>query len=240
MFDLTRSGDGITDVVLSGAKPAKVNDTHSLSMRAHKSIVAKRVAERFVTARELNGLSQTEGATLLGYKKSGQLSQIESGKKAPPLSVLVRASEAYRVSVDYLLGASEEPDRDPKNAMRLRILLGCRGVMEDMAHKLCDSVIRAADGMGENWQVAHAFMEEGEKLLQSFKAFRRLNGAAFDEEMRGGASLDATAERFELALAEARFQVERNRKLREMAVKQVAEPRRVAKNMDLFVTDQTN
>ena len=236
MFDITRSSDSATSV-LSGARPEKVNDTHSLSIRAHKSIVAKTIAARFVTARELNGFSQTDASAKLGYKKSGQLSQIESGKKQPPMALLVRAAEVYRVSTDYLLGVSDEPDRDPKLAVRLHVLKAWESILGDAAQKLCDSAITATKNMGDNWQVAQAYLDEGERLLSAFRAFQRLNAEAFDD-MRGGAALISAAERFEHALGESRFQITRTHRVMGLTVKQVADPARLAQNMDLFAAGQ--
>lgn len=235
MFELTRSG-GLSTNVLSGARPKKAHDTHSLSIRAHKAIVGKVVAQRFVQARELNGMSQTEGAHALGYAKSGQLSLIESGRKSPPLAILVKASEAYRVSVDYLLGVCEDPDRDPASEIQLRIQRENARQLEDMSRTLGEALIHSTRMMDPTAQAARAFTVDGERLIAAFHGFLKVNREEF-EGMRGGAPVMSALSKFEDALNTSRQYVARHQKLMDGTTRIVADPGRLAANKDIFDAD---
>ena len=59
-------------------------------------------------AREDKKLSQTDLAERTGLQPSA-VSHFETGKRAPSFENLKRLADALAVSVDYLLGRSEEP-----------------------------------------------------------------------------------------------------------------------------------
>lgn len=196
-------------------------------------MVSQVIAKRFIQARELNGLSQTEGAHALGYAKSGQLSLIESGRKAPPLAVLVKASEAYRVSTDFLLGVCDDPDRDPVSEIQLRMQRENARQLEDMSRRLGEALIESTKLMDPTAQAARAFTGEGERLVVAISSFVRLNRDEFDG-MRGGATVLSALSKFEDALNTSRQYVARHQKLMDGTLRTVAEPGRLAANKDLF------
>lgn len=59
-------------------------------------------------ARESKSLSQTDLADRSGLQPSA-ISHFETGKRAPSFENLKRLADALAVSVDYLLGRTEEP-----------------------------------------------------------------------------------------------------------------------------------
>jgi hypothetical protein len=67
-------------------------------------------------AREWSGLGQTQAALLMGWKNATQLSLIEQGKRMPPHTLLVRMSDVLGVSLDWLFGLDNEPERDSRSA----------------------------------------------------------------------------------------------------------------------------
>lgn len=75
-------------------------------------------SKRLLAARLMNGYAQGEAAELLKQGTSAQLSQCEQGRRQAPLYVMLRASEVYRVSMDYLCGVSADPERDVRAARR--------------------------------------------------------------------------------------------------------------------------
>ena len=60
--------------------------------------------------REDRDLTQTRVAKLLGMSQTGY-SKYETGENDVPTSVLIRLARFYGVSIDYLLGESDVPDR---------------------------------------------------------------------------------------------------------------------------------
>ncbi|MBN3789304.1 helix-turn-helix transcriptional regulator [Burkholderia sp. Ac-20353] len=74
--------------------------------------VSSILRERLVAARLRHQLEQQDAAKLLGYQNSSALSKIEGGQANMPRGLLVRAAVAYSVSTDFLLGLTDDPERD--------------------------------------------------------------------------------------------------------------------------------
>ena len=61
--------------------------------------------------REDADLSQTKLAQKLGMSQTGY-SKYETGENDIPTAVLIRLSEIYQVSVDYMLGLSDQKEKN--------------------------------------------------------------------------------------------------------------------------------
>lgn len=75
-----------------------------------------RLGRKLRLLRERVGLSQTELAPLIGLseRSKGYISEIESGKKIPPATTILRIAQYFNVSTDYLLRddiAQQEEDQ---------------------------------------------------------------------------------------------------------------------------------
>jgi transcriptional regulator with XRE-family HTH domain len=88
------------------------------------------ICRRLILARKLNQLDQRDAAKVLGYSNSSQLSKIEAGQASVSRDFIVRAAMAYGVSTDYLLGLSNEPERDPRTAEQVAVLRSVQGAVE--------------------------------------------------------------------------------------------------------------
>ena len=64
-------------------------------------------SEKIKTLRTTNRLSQRELANRIGVGKS-QISYYENGERFPSVDVLIKLSDVFRVTTDYLLGISRE------------------------------------------------------------------------------------------------------------------------------------
>lgn len=60
--------------------------------------------------REDFDLSQKQIANILGMSQTGY-SKYETGENDIPTAILIRLSEHYKVSIDYLLGITNTPDK---------------------------------------------------------------------------------------------------------------------------------
>ena len=108
----------------------------------------KRLGKKLLTTREALGLSQSEIAVQMGIKRKGyrsSISEFESGKREPPLPVLLAYAEVAGVYVDVLIndnldlpeklpaspkspGTPREPEpkrRPSKTASKKRSLTPC-------------------------------------------------------------------------------------------------------------------
>ena len=65
--------------------------------------------------REKNKMTQKELATLL-YKAESTISMWERGDREMDQDTLVNVSKIFNVSIDYLLGVTENPNRDINEA----------------------------------------------------------------------------------------------------------------------------
>ena len=158
---------------------------------AHRLNAALRkvVAERFVQARELNGMTQTDASRLMGYTKSSQLSLWEHGNRLPPIDRMIIASLVYGVSLDFLFGLSDEPERDPQFAARMALTR----TMEDRLRAHSDRIAESLMVLSKQSSAIHAGLVKevvakcGE-LTGAVRRFVQLNAEEF-EGMPGGATL---------------------------------------------------
>lgn len=64
--------------------------------------------DRLKSLRMMNNLSQTDFGKILN-KSANNISQYETGKREPDLETLKIISDYFKVSLDYLLGKTDDP-----------------------------------------------------------------------------------------------------------------------------------
>lgn len=69
--------------------------------------------KRLRDLREDYDMNQTELAKLLGMSQTGY-SKYETGENDLPTSILIKLSEIYNTSIDYILEQTDKPDRYPR------------------------------------------------------------------------------------------------------------------------------
>ncbi len=158
------------------------------------------VRERMISARVMNGLTAVEAAARLGYKNSTQLSQIESGERKVPndWQFLLRMSRVYSVSVDYLLGISPNPERDPVAAESFAMLRGFEELLRAQAVSMTAAFVRYGTERLAARSDLQGMTIAAEAVCGALARMRELHPAEFDE-LRGGAKLVAAVERLESA-----------------------------------------
>lgn len=60
--------------------------------------------------REDRDMNQTQVAKMLGMSQTGY-SKYETGENDIPTSILIKLSEFYNTSIDYILGQTDNPER---------------------------------------------------------------------------------------------------------------------------------
>ena len=58
----------------------------------------------------------------------------------------MRAAHVYRVSVDYLCGLTDEPDRDPASEVNLHIIRSAEGMIRAQTQGLIDFLQAQMEG----------------------------------------------------------------------------------------------
>jgi len=148
----------------------------------------KVMRERLVVARNLNSLDQKEAAAKLGFKNSSQLSKVESGAAPLPKSLLRKASLAYGVSSDWLLGLSNEPERDPQIAGQMAVMRAVHAGIVEHTQNVTAVMLRLANDQLPLEGQLRTLIDATRRATQSFEKVCRLN-STFQDDIRGGASL---------------------------------------------------
>jgi transcriptional regulator with XRE-family HTH domain len=185
----------------------------------------KLMRERLIVARNLNSLDQKEAAAKLGYKNSSQLSKVESGDAPLPKSLLRKASLAYGVSADWLLGLSNEPEREPQLAGQMAVMRAVHASVLDTTQYAAAVMLRLASDQLPLESHLRTILDSARRTTQSFEKVCRLN-STFNDDIRGGATLQHDID----DLVEAMVEVDRFLSRRA----NLSEERKPATTMPLF------
>lgn len=86
--------------------------------KAEQTNLVRIIGQRMREAREMCNLNQVDAARRLGYQTSAKLSKIEGAtENSVPLLTIAKASKLYDVSIDYLMGISEDWQIDTKHTI---------------------------------------------------------------------------------------------------------------------------
>jgi len=143
----------------------------------------KMVAERFVKARNLNGLKPHEAALKMRIRNKKVLSQIENAHRLPTNKMLVIAANAYGVSADFLLGMSEDDDRSSSIATRAAIDRQLEAKFNIVKKVLADTTYDYAKAVNDF--TVREMVNVVEEVCLKFNRFCELNPIFLD--MRAGA-----------------------------------------------------
>ncbi len=203
---------------LKGEKPtAATGQQAKMTREKQNRLLRQVVAKQFVTAREINGWQQSEAAAMMGYKNSTQLSLIEQGKRLPPPHVMLQASTVYSVSMDFLYGQSDDPDRDTKSADRAALMRHMEDILKANAEAVSKAMILQLSQGGSPRLVLQGLHSASTEFLTSVRRFQALN-SKFDN-MRGGSPVLAAASKLEAAMKDSAAVMARIHGLQEHLIK---------------------
>ena len=74
--------------------------------------VSKRISVRLKELRAARGITQREASNEIGMTESG-FQHYEAGRRAPNAAHLIALADFFDVSLDYLVGRSDDPRRLP-------------------------------------------------------------------------------------------------------------------------------
>lgn len=191
-----------------------VSSIHNFAVRANhgkaKELVSgvdldKLIRQRLVHARELNKLNQLMAAERLGYKNSTALSKIEGGTAKVPKNFLVKAAQCYGVSMDYLMGLSSEPERDPKTAEQHAILNSVRAeILRQAELTTCALLANAAD-MTPMEEHVTTLLKRVKTVFDKFDLVCVRNPQFMDDVIAGSSLFNAVNDAQNAAVAAERF-----------------------------------
>lgn len=160
------------------------------NVKIEQAAVVKTIGARMREARELCNMSQSAAARRLGYSNPSKLSKVEGATdtNSAPLWLIVRASKLYDVSVDFLFGASDDFETGLQRPVQTWLIGEWeKSRLADM--KALEKLHRRVAAVSS---LLPAVADEAERTAEAIGRFAELN-PEFDD-MRGGASLAASAE----------------------------------------------
>jgi transcriptional regulator with XRE-family HTH domain len=208
------------DTLVRNAKTKKASKPDISNRADSNSKLKLTVGKRFVDARELNGFGQTQAALMMGWKNATQLSLIEQGKRMPPHQILIIASTVFGTSIDFLLGLSDEPERDPKKAERDAAMRHVHCLIEKNAADMTTMLQLYLRNGTPAVSSSRALLAAGAGLVQAVARVRELNPKAFDEKLKGGSILISAAAAADKALIEVRAMLEKHDRFTEFSFRE--------------------
>lgn len=180
------------------------------------------IRERIKRARIMNQMTSVEAARRMGYSNSAQLSLMESGQRPIPNDWMFIKNMAgvYRCSVDYLLGLSPNPERDPLAAEGYAMANSLEELLQRQVLSLTTAFIKSGMHNRMAADAVQSLIASGEKIGRAVKALEQLNPEAF-EDLRGGATLMRALEELDKDMASMRKVLE-HRKAHDAALLDLA------------------
>lgn len=198
------------------------NGKLSTSSQFQPESLEETIKKRLLNARNLNRLDQIDAARMMGYKNSSALSKIETGFAKIPKDFLVKAAITYGVSMDYLMGLHDEPERDPKTAEHQAILRSVREQVNKQNDALVTVLLGNAADMTPMAGHLNSMLAAIEKCFSSFDTVCRKN-VEFQEDVLAGSSLQRAIDDAHQVANLAKKFMQHRQSLVETRVKQAAE-----------------
>lgn len=170
--------------------------------------------ERIREARVMSGFTKAEASTLLGYANTTMIAKIESvqptNRKELSIELLIKVSKTYGVSIDYLLGASDYPERDPETVEQMAVFAAVQSNLKVFSKNIMHFVIDKTHEQLHSSKTEHV-IADGLELCDLFDRVRELNRTMFDENIRGGANLMKQVTKTRKLLTSTKNALERTR-----------------------------
>lgn len=184
----------------TAARPRKDPTGGRMPSGAEQAAMAQQIGARLREAREMQGMSQTRAALLLGYQNSSRLAKLEAGidcgkpSRQIPLWLLRKASMIYQVSLDYLFGTTEtmEPSNDEeRNQVQQEMILLMREEWERQRWRDMLVVRAMQERVDAIERMIVMMTEQAEQAEEAMARMQELNPELW-EELAGGARLERT------------------------------------------------
>jgi transcriptional regulator with XRE-family HTH domain len=171
----------------------------------------KIIGARMRDSRELAGYSQIKAAKLLGYKNSSRLNKIEcaSDVSTVPVGTIIRAANTYDVSADYLLGLSDDWERDSRVAQCRDVSKFLMSAWEQARQKDLNAMRILNAKLDAICRAMAVYDESSTECRRAIARFAELNPEF--EDMRGGAMIVGSMDRACGAVAHAQTLLKRVR-----------------------------
>lgn len=165
-------------------------------MSRDRALTFNTIGPRLIAARELNGIPQQEAARLAGMGNPTQWSMWEQGRRAPPLYAVLAASKTLGVSMDFLFGLSDDPERSARAARRNACIRAVHHMLTTTAETIVSGIEASDTLVGPDASNVRELLDAACELTTAVDRYHQLNTEQF-EDSRGGATVLAAVSRME-------------------------------------------
>ncbi|MGY6771958.1 helix-turn-helix domain-containing protein [Gallibacterium sp. ZY190522] len=163
------------------------------------------IRQRLFIARKLNKMNQSTASRAMGYHNTAMLSKMESISSTTKINLefLIKAASVYGVSLDYLVGASDYPDREPQTVEHMAYFTSIKAFMEKEIEKFTLAIL---ENVPKQNSIAYltALINEAVEAVAQFEKVRKIN-PQFDEELKGGATLVKAIKKLSSTIKKSEF-----------------------------------
>lgn len=184
------------DLNSDSAVTGESDSSPQAQMSRDRALTFNTIGPRLIAARNLNGVPQQEAAQLAGMANGTQWSLWEAGRRAPPLYAVLAASKTLGVSMDFLFGLSDDPERDARAARRSACIRAVRQMLTQTAESIAERIESSDALAGPDANNFRELLDAASALTAAVERYHQLNVLQF-EESRGSATVLAAAGRME-------------------------------------------
>jgi len=179
--------------------------------RVEQASAVKAIGARMREARELCNMSQSVAAKRFGYSNPSKLSKVEGATdtNSVPLWLIVRASQVYEVSIDYLFGSSDDWETGARMSQERDVSRWVFDTWEKARQRDMETLRKLhnkVEAMGES---IAAMLTTSDDANSALIRFIELNPEF--EDMRAGSRLVSSVERVSDAAKSAKAKMMRFR-----------------------------
>lgn len=193
-----QDADGLGDAVDVGASTMAGLSANAREQARSAQAMRQLVGSRIREVREMDGVSQGDFAAALGYAASAQVSQWEHGKRLPPMHEFPAIARALGVSVDYLLGVSDEFEHDVGVARRTLLVGHLRDQLQAVAEGLADTALVSGAEVEASLRSTR-LLTRCEAMQMAVARFQSANADSFEDMPAGALLVRAAKELVEAA-----------------------------------------
>lgn len=144
--------------------------------------IARKIGRRFADARMLNNLTQKDAAVKLGYANSSKLAKIENGtyENTIPHWTIIRASNIYDVSIDYLYGMTDDWERDIEIVKNNSVTRFVEGTFVNQCAQISNTMIALNNKLDRVFRIAQFVTTTTLNFRKRFMRYVELNPEFLD------------------------------------------------------------
>lgn len=184
---------------------------HGISERAE---FARMVGQRLQVAMDANRIMGQELANRIGHSNGAQITLWRNGERLPPLAVSTVIAVELGVSLDWLVGLTEDEAVDPRIQRRRDAMRQARATIHAVAALVADVAGDLAEAETDAELAWRSLRSDFAELVQVLMMVRERNSVMFDGQLVGGARLLAVIERLQASVARMEQQPRRPEALR--------------------------